>query len=467
MRKETVSLNAKEQQRAMVLNRVERGELTGQEGASLVGLSLRQVRRLLARYRREGVAALAHGNRGRAPVHRIPEATRQRVVALARELYQGFNHYHLQELLVEREQLALSRSSLWRLLTVAGIPSPRRRRPPQHRCRRERYPQEGMLLQVDGSRHDWLQGRGPYLTLVGAIDDATGTVPYALFREQEDAQGYFLLLQGMIATKGIPLAFYSDRHGIFQVNPKQPESLEEQLAGERQPTQFGRALQELGIQSIVARSPQAKGRIERLWGTFQDRLVAELRLAGAGTLEEANQLLWAFLPRYNARFAVPPAQAGSAYRPLKPGFCLEGVLCFKYQRTVAKDNTVKLGEHTLQLLPGPDRCSYAHARVEIQERLDGSLVVTYQSNVIASRDAPPHPAALRARKGSRGKVPTSPVGLKRLVSPNGVGTQGKGATGSGQEIDDARPQADKAPVPKPGPHHPWRKPLLVTKSLNR
>jgi hypothetical protein len=126
-----------------------------------------------------------------------------------------------------------------------------------------------MLLQIDGSRHDWLQGRGPYLTLVGAIDDATGTVPYALFREQEDAQGYFLLLQGIVGTKGIPLALYSDRHGIFQVNLKQPENLEEQLAGERQPTQVGRALKELGIQSILALSPQAKGRIERLWGTFQ------------------------------------------------------------------------------------------------------------------------------------------------------------------------------------------------------
>jgi len=232
-----------------------------------------------------------------------------------------------------------------------------------------------MLLQVDGSRHAWLQGRGPYLTLVGAIDDATGTAPYALFREQEDAQGYFLLRRRIIATKGIPLALYSDRHSIFQVNPKQRESLEEQLAGERQPTQVGRALKDLGIQSIVALSPQAKGRIERAWGTFQDRLVAELRLAGATTLEEANQVLWAFLPRYNTRFGVPAAGAGPAYRSLEPGVCLEGVLCFKYQRRVAKDNTVKLGEHTLQLLPGNDRYSYARARVEVQERLDGSLVV--------------------------------------------------------------------------------------------
>jgi hypothetical protein len=324
-----------------------------------------------------------------------------------------------------------------------------------------------MLLQVDGSRHDWLQGRGPYLTLVGAIDDATGTVPYALFREQEDAQGYFLLLRETIGAKGIPLALYSDRHSIFQVNPKQPESLEEQLAGERQPTQFGRALKELGIQSIVALSPQAKGRIERLWGTFQDRLVAELRLAGATTLEEASQVLWEFLPQYNARFAVPPSQAGSAYRPLEPGLCLEGVLCFKYQRTVARDNTVKLGEHTLQLLPGPSRSSYARTRVEIQERLDGSLVVIYQGKNMGSKEAPPHPAALRARKNSRGQANEPDVVLTLGVSPDRVGAQGNGVAELGPKREYTRPKPGRPPFQKPSPHHPWRKPLVVTKSLNR
>ena len=318
-------MNTREQRRAMVLNRVEREGLTGEDAAGLMGLSLRQVRRLLAAYRKEGVAALAHGNRGRPPAHRISEDTRNRVVTLAQGAYQGLNHYHLQEVLAEREELVLSRSSLWRILTTARVPSPRRRRPPRHRQRRERYPQEGMLLQVDGSRHDWLQGRGPCLTLVGAIDDTTGIVPYALFREQEDAQGYFLLLREIIQRKGMPLAIYSDRHSIFQVNPKQRERLEEQLVGERQPTQVGRVLKELGIQSIVARSPQAKGRVGRLWGTFQDRLVSELRLAGAATVEEANQVLWEFLPQFNAGFAVPPAQAGSAYCPLEPGVCLEGI----------------------------------------------------------------------------------------------------------------------------------------------
>ena len=180
-------------------------------------------------------------------------------MAFAQGPYSGLNQHHLQELLAEREGLMLSRSSVWRILSGAGMVSPKQRRRAQHRHRRERYPQEGMLLQVDGGRHDWLERRGSCLTLVGAIDDATGTVPYALFREQEDAQGYFLLLRGIIGSKGIPLALYNYRHSIFQVNPKQQENLEEQLTGERQPTQVGRALQELGIQSMVALSPPVVG----------------------------------------------------------------------------------------------------------------------------------------------------------------------------------------------------------------
>ena len=450
--KEIVSLNRKEQQRAMVLNQVERGGLTGEQAAVLVGLSLRQVRRLLVAYRKEGVAAFAHGNRGQRPAHALPQETRKRVLALAQGPYAGCNHCHLQDLLAEREGLVVSRSSIWRILTAAGVKSPRRRRPPAHRCRRERYPQEGMLLQIDGSRHDWLEGRGPYLTLVGAVDDATGTAPYALFREQEDAQGYFLLLREIIGVKGMPLALYSDRHGIFQRSPKEPETMEEQLAGERQPTQFGRALKELSIQAIFALSPQAKGRIERLWGTFQDRLVAELRLARATTLAEANQVLWAFLPRFNTRFGVVADQPGSAYRQPSPALDLDGVLCFHYQRTVAADNTVRFGRWALQLLPGLDRLSYAHAHVEVQERMDGSLVVQYQGKALATRPAPPTAPVLRARNCAR---PPSTPPLTHTLPPSAAPRH----SASSGPTNGAKPWV-------PASDHPWRKPMLVTKSQN-
>ena len=177
-----------------------------------------------------------------------------------------------------------------------------------------------MLLQIDGSRHDWLEGRGPWLSLIGAIDDATGKVFHALFREQEDAQGYFLLLRHIVSSYGIPMVLYHDRHGIFERSKREPESLEEQLEGRRRPTQFGRLMEELGIVSIPSLSPQARGRIERLWSTFQDRLVSELRLAGARNLEEANRVLWDFLPRYNQKFTVPAAQSDSAFGQPGEGF---------------------------------------------------------------------------------------------------------------------------------------------------
>jgi len=461
-----LTLNQKEQARLQVLNQVLEGRLRVWEVAPVLGLSERQVWRVLAAYRKEGARALAHGNRGRQPTKSILEEVKRHVQELARGPYAGVNHSHLTELLQEREGFSLSRSTVRRILVEAGINSPRRRRPPKHRSRRERYSQEGMLLQMDGSRHDWLEGRGPYLTLVGAIDDATGTAPYALFREQEDAQGYFLLLWEVISRQGIPLAVYTDRHGIFQRSPREPDSLEEQLAGERQPTQFGRALKELGIQSIFAFSPQAKGRVERLAGTFQDRLVSELRLAGAKTIEEANQVLWDFLPCFNARFGIPPAQEGSAYRAPDPTLCLEGVLCFKYRRTVARDNTVRLNGHSLQLLPGLDRLSYAQVRVEVQERLDGSVVVVYKGLTIASQEAPPHPVTLRARGGTRGGFPPSPTNLLARVRPDNNGPQGRTKVDRGLDQEEARLGA--APLPtlhKPGPDHPWRKPLL-TKSLN-
>lgn len=448
---ERLTLNSREQARLQVLNQVLEGQSSVVQAAGLLALSERHVWRLLAAYRREGAATLAHGNRGRKPARAVRTETKERVWELAQGTYAGLNHCHLTEVLKEREGIHLSRSTLRRILLANGVRSPRRRRPPKHRSRRERYPQEGMLLQIDGSKHDWLGGRGPHLTLVGAIDDATGTVPYALFREQEDAQGYFLLLQGILQGKGLPLALYSDRHSIFQVNPKQRETLQEQLSGKRPLTQFGRALDELGIHPIFALSPQAKGRIERLWGTLQDRLVSELRLAaGASTLEEANRVLWAYLPRFNSRFGVPAAKEGLAYRKPEPTRCLEEVLCFKYQRTVAADNTVSFGRHTLQLIP-EGRLSYTHARVEVQERLDGSLVVVYQGQVVATREAPPHAVTLRARTGARGLPHSTTLAVPDTRNSDNGAKKG--------------PQTTHNAPGKPAPDHPWRKTLL-TKSLN-
>jgi len=349
--RELVTLSKKEQKRLMVLNQVEIGNIVGKEGAEVLGISLRHVRRLLAAYRKEGAAALAHGNRGRKPPNTLGEDLRKQVLELIRSTYAGCNTQHFTELLAEREGITLSRSTVRRILLEAGIRSPRKRRPPKHRSRRERYPEEGMLVQIDGSRHDWLEGRGAWMSLIGAIDDATGKVFHALFREQEDAQGYFLLLRQIVNNYGIPTALYHDRHGIFERSRSEPDSLEEQLEGRRRPTQFGRLMEELGITSIPSRSPQARGRIERLWGTFQDRLVSELRLGGAKTIEEANRVLCDFLPRYSQRFAVPATQPGTAFRQPADGFTPEEVFCFKYHRTVGTDN-VENGRQLSRILPG-------------------------------------------------------------------------------------------------------------------
>jgi transposase len=394
--KEVVMLNRKEQKRLVVLNQVETGKLMVREAAKVLGLSPRHVRRILAAYREEGAQALAHGNQGRKPHNALGDGMKGQVLGLAQTTYAGCNHQHYTELLREREGIALSRSSVRRILLEAGTKSPRKRRPPKHRSRRERYPQEGMLVQTDGSRHDWLEGRGPYLTLIGAIDDATGKVLYALFREQEDAQGYFLLLRQIVDSYGIPVALYHDRHGIFERSKNEPESLEEQLEGKRKPTQFGQLMEELGITSITSRSPQARGRIERLWNTFQDRLVSELRLAGASIMDEANQVLWGFLPRYSQRFAVPAIQLGSAYRQPEEGFIPDEVFCFKYRRTVGADNVVRFGGYRVQIMPSNGRLSYARAKVEVHERTDGSLAVYYRGHCLATKPAPLEAPVLRA-----------------------------------------------------------------------
>ena len=410
---------------------------------STLGLSLRHVRRILAAYRKEGAAALAHGNRGSKAHNALDDALKRRVLELAQSTYAGCNTQHFTELLAEREGISVSRSAVRLILFRAGLRSPRKRQPPKHRSRRERYPREGMLLQIDGSRDDWLEGRGPYLSLIGAIDDATGKAPHALFRDQEDAQGYTLLLRHIVENQGIPEALYHDGHGIFVRPKKEPETLEEQLEGIRKPTQFGRMMEELSIISITALSPQAKGRIERLWGTFQDRLKSELRIAGAKTIEEANQVLWDFLPRFNERFAVPAREPGLDYRPVTDGFNPEEIFCFKYERSVGKDNVVRFGGHRLQIMPTNGRLSYAKAHVEVHERMDGSLAVYYREQCLLTRSAPPEAPVLRTRSTSR-FIP-----------------------GASDSRDIASCVATRTAKPKygrpykPAPDHPWRRPFRM------
>ena len=446
---ENVTLNPKEQARLQVLNSLLAEHMTLDQAATLMGVTTRHTRRILAAYREEGAAAVAHGHRGRKPANATPDAVVASVVRLARTRYEGANHTHLSELLSERDGIDIGRTTLRRILLDAGLTSPRRRRPPKHRVRRQRMPREGMLIQMDGSHHPWLGDQAPPFALLIAVDDATGAVVNALFCEQEDSRNYFVLIQGLVQHLGVPVALYTDRHAVFKHTPGSG------LPG--MPTQFSRAMDELGIQMIFAQSPQAKGRVERTAGTFQDRLITELRLAGATTIEQANSVLEQFLPRYNRRFQIPPQYPEPAFRPLDPELCLDQILCFKHRRRVARDNTVRFQLDTLQLLPGPERPSYAGAAVEVLKGLDGRLSVRpHEGRILAAQEAPPSPVFLRNGHGRSASVtvPTSGVdglGERWIETLEPLHSRSEDGNGPSMMIDDvasaSKPAAASARKP--------------------
>jgi transposase len=257
---DSITLNNRDQLRLQVVSWLCEGRCTTQEAAQMLRRSQRQVLRLKAVYRSGGARALLHGNRGRSPAHVLATETCVRIVSLTRSpAYAGYNHTHLQETLAAEHGLVVSRRTLGRVLRAAGLRSPRKRRPRRYRSRRARAAQAGALVQVDASHHDWLEGRGPRLALIGAVDDATGAIVHALFQEREDAAGYLRLLRESVRRHGIPSAWYSDRHGSFQRNDKEPWTIAEQLARRREPTQVGRVLETLGI-STSSLFPQASCR---------------------------------------------------------------------------------------------------------------------------------------------------------------------------------------------------------------
>ena len=368
-------MSQKEFQRVKVIENAAGGRLSVREASRLLQLSERQVQRLKRRYQPDSVAWVQHGNRGRAMPWAVSVPQKELILSLARGKYQGFNDSHLAEKLRGQENLPVSRETVRRILRAAKLASPQKRRPRKYRSRRPPRPRFGMMALTDASRHDWLQGRGPELTLLGFQDDATGQILAAHFQlEAENTIGYLRALRSMIATHGVPLSLYRDRHSIFQRNDSH-WTLAEQLAGKQAPTQLGRALEQLGIEQIPAYSPQAKGRIERAWRTFQDRLVSELRLAHATTLPAANAVLDQFCNDYNQRFAQVAADAASDFRSLPRRFDLARCLALHYQRVVAADHTVTLGARSIALPPLPGHRGYAGETVELSHHLDGMLRV--------------------------------------------------------------------------------------------
>jgi len=402
------TLTMKDEKRLEVIQRVYRSELTVSQAALVMGVCERQCYRVKARVGKAGAKGVVHGNRGRPGKRKIKEKTVRRVVELARGKYQGFNDHHLTEKLKEQEQIELSREKVRRILRAEGISSPKKRRGIKHRSRRERRAAEGMMLQVDGSPHDWLEGRGPRMCLIGAIDDATSKVMGAFFTPAESSWGYFKLFSEIFRQHGLPQSIYTDCHAVFWTD-REP-TLEEQLINKKPTTEVGRGLEQLGVTLILAHSPQAKGRIERLWNTFQDRLVSELRLAKANTVEQATVVLDRYLPVHNRKFAKP-AKAQSAWRKVS-ALQIEQALCFKQQRTVAKDNTVGFEGTVLQIPKTSPFRSYANKRIDVHVLLDGAVEFFYKKEKIASFDSKTtHTLGLYRTNGKKEGFRYGPVSL--------------------------------------------------------
>lgn len=425
MGQEKITLTKAELKKVLVVEKLVARQIKVAEAAELLGLSTRQVLRLKKTYITEGAEGFAHKNRGRKPAHAIPDDVKELVAELYRTKYYGSNNCHFSELLQEHESLMLSVSSVRRILLAQGIKQAKQRRRIKAHQPRERKPQAGMLWQIDASPYAWLEDRGPELTLHGIIDDATGMVVGAVFRPTETREGYFTAMKQAIEQYGIPLGIYSDRHTIFR-SPKEKLTLEQELAGETAPlSQFGKAMADLEITHIKAMSPQAKGRIERLWGTFQDRLVIELRLLGISTMEAANRVLPKLIQKHNRRFAIAPQKAESAYRPVPEGVNLNHIFTIREYRQIGPGQTISYGGKVYTFAVKPPHPFEVKTVVEVRHTMQDELLVWHHGQALALRET---------------QKPQRPPKTK-TASP-------------------ASPR-------KPAANHPWRQPWKHQKQLQR
>ncbi len=410
-----VIMSVKELRRVHVIRQTMEQKLTQVKAGTLLGLTTRHIRRLIERVEQAGDQGLAHRGRGTPSNRRIPDTRKAMALQLYEKRYADFGPTLATEKLAERHGITLSDETLRRWLRERGVVHFTRRKRP-HRAWRERKSHVGALLQLDGSHHDWFEGRGPCCVLMAYIDDANSRV-FVRFYEYEGTIPAMDSFQRYVQHYGIPLAIYADKHTTYQ-SPA-PPTVDEQLAGITPTSQFGRALGELGVELIAAHSPQAKGRVERLFKTVQDRLVKELRLAGIATIKAANRFVEAWLPSYNRRFAVQPAQAADLHRPKPAGGELNRILCIKTTRCLRRDWTVVHHGHLYQV-----RTNVRAAHVIVEDRVDGTRRITHNGRPLNYHAIPARPervaAPPKAQVPRRPVKPTSAHPWRKRLLPEGT-----------------------------------------------
>ena len=392
-----ITMSRQEAKRLYIIHQAMDQKITQSEAATLIDLSDRQIRRMIKRIRKEGNEGICHRSRGMISNHRIPKKIKNKTLKLFREQYKDFNLVHATEKLSEVHGITLSDETLRLWLNEAEIPY-KKRKVKKHRQRRERRAHFGELVQIDGSHHDWFEGRGPVCVFMGYIDDATNTV-HGCFYDYEGTMPAMDSMKRYIKRYGIPKSVYLDKHTTYK-SWAEP-TIEEQLNDQKPMSHFQKSLVALAIEAIHANSPQAKGRVERLFKTLQDRLVREMRLLGIKSVAEANEFLTTYLPKYNRRFAKPAASEADLHRPSLHSRELDRILCIKEERTVKNDFTIAYNCSLYQI----EQATRAK-KVTVEERLDGSLHITYKGQELRYREitkkptegTPESPLLLRERK---------------------------------------------------------------------
>ncbi|MHB8845086.1 MAG: ISNCY family transposase [Nitrospirota bacterium] len=381
--KDMITMSRREAKRLHIIHRALEEQITQGEAARIIGLSCRQIRRIIKRTREEGDEGICHRSRGKASNRQIPRKVKEQALQLFKKEYHDFNIVHATEKLFEVHGIAINDETLRLWLNKAEIPY-KKRKVKKHRQRRERRAHFGELVQIDGSHHDWFEGRGPICVFMGYIDDATNTV-YGRFYDYEGTMPAMDSMKRYIKRYGIPQSVYLDKHSTYK-SWAEP-TIEEQLNDQKPMSQFEKSLATLATEVIHANSPQAKGRVERLFKTLQDRMVREMRLLGIKNVTEANEFLTIYLPRYNNKFSKAAASEVDLHRPALHSRDLDRILCIKEDRTVKNDFTIAYN-NTLYQIEQATRAKI----VTVEERLDGTLHITYNGQDLRFREIIKRPA---------------------------------------------------------------------------